>query len=564
MSRHHTRRPGQRSFTPWVIVALVALAIGLPLCACLTVPRLVRETQARNEPVLLELAYSPEKEALLTALLRDFQTKRPRVPGGRPIVIHATPAEPDAMIEDALAGRYQVITPDSSIWLSQLDAERATVSEDVTLGQPTLVGEVTRYAVSPVVIAMWEDVARAIGHPAKALGWTDLLEKARSDPSFKWSHPSTSSASGLLATLAEFYAASGKTRDLTAADATAQATLGYVSTIEKTVRHYGEGEWALIQQMLQSGKSYLDAVVVQEQLVIHFNGQGRGRLVAIYPIEGTLWEDHPLVLLEQESLTSEQRQAYAVLRDYLLSPDAQKRILEAGYRPVDLDVSLTEPGSPFTSDNGVDPLQPKTTLQMPGSAVLQIVRDVWWYTKRHTNVYLVADVSGSMADDNKIEDARQALKIFLEQIRGDEERVGLISFSTAVSEDVPLGLLGQNRHNLDAGIDSLSADGNTALLDAISLAYQRLRALDDRERINAIVVMTDGQENNSSISLGELEDQVRLGNESGPAVVIFCIAYGRDADMATLRRIAEVSGGQARSGDLDTIRQLYKMLSAYF
>ncbi len=47
-------------------------------------------------------------------------------------------------------------------------------------------------------------------------------------------------------------------------------------------------------------------------------------------------------------------------------------------------------------------------------------------------------------------------------------------------------------------------------------------------------------------------------------VVIFCIAYGSDADMGTLQAIATASGGQVRTGDPETIRNLYKILSTYF
>jgi uncharacterized protein YegL len=47
-------------------------------------------------------------------------------------------------------------------------------------------------------------------------------------------------------------------------------------------------------------------------------------------------------------------------------------------------------------------------------------------------------------------------------------------------------------------------------------------------------------------------------------VVIFCIAYGEDADLEMLQLIAEPTGGQVLQGDSETIRQLYKILSAYF
>ena len=47
-------------------------------------------------------------------------------------------------------------------------------------------------------------------------------------------------------------------------------------------------------------------------------------------------------------------------------------------------------------------------------------------------------------------------------------------------------------------------------------------------------------------------------------VVIFCIAYGKDADYNVLQAIADASGGQVREGNEETIRDLYKILSSYF
>jgi len=534
----------------------------------------------------LTIAYSPEKEETFVRLVSSFNAQvanrlstqnAGQSPGSdirsaerastklgevsrRSLNIVAVLYEPDLMIEAALDGKVQAISPDSSIWLDTLDREWAAR----TGRESPLVGQTVRYAVSPIVIAMWEDVARSMGYPDKPLGWSDLLERARSDPGFKWSHPSTTSAAGLLATLAEFYAGVGKTRGLTEADAQRQATLDYVAAIEKTVRYYGEGEWSVIQRVLSEGRSYLDAFVCQEQLVVYHNARTSGeRLVAVYPVEGTLWEDHPLALLEAEGLTDEQRATFSRFVEFIKSYDTQLEILNSGYRPTDLGIPLNAPGSPLTPANGVDPTQPKTALQMPSPSVVQVVRDVWWYTKRHTNVYLVVDVSGSM-EGSKLRNAQQALRVFMDQVQGDMERVGLIVFSSGPKEVVPLDELKRSRAHVIQSIDGLEAEGDTALLDAVDLAYARLQSLADTERINAIVVMTDGRENNSRVRLGTLIRRIMHGNETRVPVVIFCIGYGTDADEGTLRSLAESSGGQYHTGDLDTIRRLYKILSSYF
>lgn len=505
----------------------------------------------------LTVAYSPEKETLFTQLVDEFNRQGFKTPDGEKMVVTPVRLDPETMIDRALTGELQAISPDSSLWLYQLD--RAWMDARGT--DLPVVGETVRYAVSPVVIAMWQDVARSMGYPDRSLGWEDLLSKAQSDANFKWSHPSTGSASGLLATLAQFYAGAGVTRGLTLEDAQRQSTLDYVAAIERTVRYYGEGEWAVVQRVLQEGRSYLDAFVCQEQLVVYLNQNQSDRIVAIYPKEGSLWEDHPLALLETPDLTTNQRLVFARFRDFLLSSDAQAKVLAAGYRPADLNISLTDPASPLTADNGVDPSQPQTSLQLPNAAVVDVVRNVWWYTKRHTNVYLVADVSGSMRGE-KIEGAQAALQAFVDQIQGDLERVGLIQFSSTVRETVPLAELGDNRSRLLIAIEALEVGGDTALLDAIDRAYEALQAQADAERINAIVVMTDGLENHSLIDLGQLLR--KLDTQPNVPVVIFCIAYGADADWDTLQRIAEATGGQLREGDLDTIRELYKILSTYF
>jgi len=558
-----TKRSNQRSSLIFLGVLAVVLVIACCGVSVLLYLAFVRGTgdgatvAPVREGATLRVAYSPEKEALFVQLVNEFNRQGFKSPDGQKMVVDPIRLDPEAMIDRTLAGDLGAISPDSSVWLYQLDA--AWMEAQGT--DLPVVGETVRYAVSPVVIAMWEDVARSMGYPDKSLGWEDLLEAAQRDPGFKWSHPSTGSASGLLATLAEFYAGAGATRGLTLEDAQRQSTLDYVAAIERTVRYYGEGEWSVVQRVLEEGRSYLDAFVCQEQLVVYLNQNQRDRIVAIYPKEGSLWEDHPLVLLETPDLTTDQRLVFSQFRDFLRSAEAQAAVLAAGYRPADLSISLTDPGSPLTAANGVDPAQPQTSLQLPNAAVVDVVRNVWWYTKRHTNVYLVVDVSGSMRGE-KIQGAQEALRAFVDQIQGDLERVGLIEFSSQVRETVPLGELEGNRSRLVNAIEALVVSGDTALLDAVDLAYGSLQRRADTERINAVVVMTDGLENHSSINLRRLLQ--KLESQEEVPVVVFCIAYGKDADRETLQRIAEVTGGQLREGDLETIRELYKILSTYF
>jgi Ca-activated chloride channel family protein len=227
-----------------------------------------------------------------------------------------------------------------------------------------------------------------------------------------------------------------------------------------------------------------------------------------------------------------------------------------------LSIPLTGAGSPITAANGADPTQPQTTLQLPSPDVVSVVQNVWAVTKRKTNVILVADTSGSMKG-SKLDSAKAALSTFLTQFPSDQEKVGLVEFNSTVVNVIELNTLAQNRPALNKAIDGMQANGNTALLDAVRTAYQRLQKNGDTTRINAIVAMTDGRENASAVTLQKLVAEIRDGNQKVP-VIIFCVAYGSDADYNVLRSLAEASGGQVRAGTTETIRDLYKILSSYF
>lgn len=556
--------------TGWVSL-LIIVVIGCACCWPLTSGLMAAVGDAfggafssatdvlRGPQPTLQVAVSPEKAELYKQLVATFNAKQLKSSTGADLLVSSTEIEPEEMIDAALAGDFQVLAPDSSIWLDQLD-QRYQAANNSTAG---LVGQTVRYAVSPVVIAMWRDAAQRLGWPQQPIGWSDLLNEATSNKDFKWSHPSTSSASGLLATLAEFYAATGKTRGLTVEDVKAQATQDYVSALEKTVRYYGEGEASIAQRVAEQGRDYLDAFVASEQIVINTNQKPGVDLVAIYPREGSLWQDHPLALLETPGLRDVSRETFSAFAAYLTSPEAQQILLEKGYRPADLNIKLDSATSPINATNGVDPAQPQTSLQVPAAAVLDVVRESWLANKRRTNVELVVDASGSM-EGEKLDNVKVALQTFLDQMKSDAERVGFFEFFTDVIERVRINPLENNRSALMRAVEGLEAGGNTALLDAVAAAYDRLQGLDDPSRINAIVVMTDGKENASSISLKQLVDRLRRGNQQGVPVLVFGIAYGEDADLSTLQALSEATGGQTYRGTLETIRKLYKILSTYF
>jgi Ca-activated chloride channel family protein len=525
---------------------------------------------------MLTIAASPEMSPLLAKLADSFNASFKGKAGYVPVKIVAL--SPSDMVTAALKPDppFQAISPDSSLWLSKLSNEWGLAFASETAGSEALpiprqrYSLPQRYAASPVVIAMWEKTAQSMGWPGKAIGWTALQQRAATDPNFRWNHPSTSFASGLLSILAEFYVGAGVNRGLSETLATKDATLEYVKKVEGTVRFYGEGESAILERLKKDGTSLLDAFVCQEQIVLRWNSENPGqRLVAIYPVEGTLWADHPLALLERYTdfdatpLTSAQRDSYYEFARYLLSESAQKQILAGGYRPVNTNIDLQAAGSPFKGNPSVDALQPRTTLQIPAYSVIQVIENFQAYIKKPTNVVLVVDTSGSMSDASKLPRAKTALTAFINNIRGKNDRLGVIEFSDRIKYNSGLNPVTQEyKDTLNTIVTNMSAGGNTAVYDSVLAAFELLQTQGSTGTINAIVVMTDGKENASTrTNLATLKN--RLTNAKVP-VVVFSIAFGKDADTTDMKALAEVTKGQFRQAETFNIEELYKIISTYF
>ena len=68
-------------------------------------------------PGTLTIAYSPEKEDLFLNLVLEFNIKRPvEIPP-----VHAVRVDMVDMLVMAMDGKFGAISPDSSVWLEQLD-----------------------------------------------------------------------------------------------------------------------------------------------------------------------------------------------------------------------------------------------------------------------------------------------------------------------------------------------------------------------------------------------------------------------------------------------------------
>src|SRR5262249_11343410 len=148
-------------------------------------------------------------------------------------------------------------------------------------------------------------------------------------------------------------------------------------------------------------------------------------VVAIYPKEGTFWSDHPVGIVERDWVTPEHREAAKAYIQFLLGRPQQEKAMQYGFRPALVDIPLA---APIDGAHGVDPKEPKTTLEVPSVDVIDATLKLWHRNKKHSNAILVLDTSGSMSEDNKIQNAKLGARQFLSMLE-DDDAFSLLRFS---------------------------------------------------------------------------------------------------------------------------------------
>ncbi|HVL99835.1 MAG TPA: extracellular solute-binding protein [Egibacteraceae bacterium] len=566
--------------------------------------------------VPVEVAVSSEKIDLISDLARAFNGSDDAEVDGRCVFVRpyskasgaAMALLADGWPDEEREGRRPVVwSPASSSWgviLNQLRADE---------GQPPMAPESAPFMLTPLVIAMPRPMAEALGWPDTPIGYADILALSR-DPEGWGSlgHPEWGpfrlgktnpnySTSGLSALIAQYYAATGKVRDLTTEDLARPEVVAFSEGVESAVVHYGDTTLTFLNNLARNDArgtalTYASAVAVEEVSIVNYNRGNpdgvlepgeqlvppRVPLVAVYPTEGTLFSDNPFIILDAEWVSDEQRAAAERFEEYVMRPENQARVLEFGFRPGNPEVPL---GEPLTAELGVDPQQPQTTLAVPDPPVLVELLRRWEEQRKDARVLLAIDVSGSMGDAaGATEDGRPLTKLdlavaaagdALEQFK-DTDEVGLRVFSTGLGPNqdrdyldlVPIAPIGQQRDELRRRIESLTPVAGTPLYTATQASYEDLLASYDPEKINAVVVLSDGRnEDPRNEDLEGLLAALSAGGEGQQTrpVRIFPIAYGGDADLAVLRRIAEATDAAAYdSSDPTAINRVFDAVISNF
>ena len=310
-----------------------------------------------------------------------------------------------------------------------------------------------------------------------------------------------------------------------------------------------------------SVSDFLSAVIVDEKSVWDYNRGITSRdgvtrvqsdppeeqLVPIYPSDGYYEADNPAVVMNGTWVDDAESAAGQDFLRYAATKQGQQIVRESGYRDLngELDPLVAEVGALSTDQTGA--------LPFPSARVIRASHEAFPEVRKRAEVLFLVDVSGSMEEPiaggkTKLAAAKDAITQALGHFTPGDN-VGLAAFSSVDDGPITPGLvspvadIGTERAAFLKALGALKPIEFTPLYAAVDTFVQERSNDWQADRINAIVLLSDGK--NETLTPTVTAEQM-IGNLKGHhdhnPVLVFTLAYGADADVATLQSISSATG----------------------
>ena len=175
--------------------------------------------------------------------------------------------------------------------------------------------------------------------------------------------------------------------------------------------------------------------------------------------------------------------------------------------------------------------------------------------RRPLNLTFMVDVSGSMQSPDKLDLAQKSMNLIIDRLR-PEDTVAVTFYASDVGTAVgPTS--GAQKLKLRCAVAALNAGGSTAGAQGMVNAYAQAEAAFGRDKVNRILMFTDGDFNVGVTNDQRLEDYVAAKRETGIYLSVYGFGRGNYQD-ARMQAITQAGNGTAAYvDDLNEARRLF-------
>lgn len=460
----------------------------------------------------------------------------------------------DEVIRNVLGKDFGMLCPRSALSLQKLEEDwqerRGPTDYSIFADQVS-------FGLTPVVFFMSHRLADDMDVLETPFGWRTLTDLIKKDKPIRIRHAAFSKTDGTAVSIAQQLVFQHLNIEQDA-ESVAQS----VRALERQVEEYGPTDDEVLHRAVGDGIWNADLVIAQERSIIAAAEQIPNLIgTIVYPHDGALGIPNAAARIAEwrRPGIDEAFHEFSHRLSALTDQELHHNGLHASAEELSSRGSIVEfaaaQSAPVRDQLRWAPHAGTTPLVLPARRVVQGIRSMAAATKRGVDVCLLFDISGSMGEGNKLEEASRGVEAFLQLLQGASSRACLITFQSRANVVTSLS------PNFRSGypLRSLRADGGTALLDAVDLGVKTLERDGDQDHIWAIVGFTDGIENASSTREADVVQRLI----SSSRIRFYGIAYGSDADFTILAAMASASGGFVVRGDPGQIKAIYERLSTY-
>ncbi len=181
--------------------------------------------------------------------------------------------------------------------------------------------------------------------------------------------------------------------------------------------------------------------------------------------------------------------------------------------------------------------------------------DVAPAAKPASNLVFLIDVSGSMAQTDKLPLLKSAFRLLLDRL-SDDDTVAIVTYAGAAGTALEPTKV-KERAKILAAIDGLRSGGSTAGEQGIRQAYALAEQGLLKDGVNRVILATDGDFNVGLASPDELKSLIETKRKSGVFLSVLGFGQGNynDALMQTLAQ-----NGNGTAAYIDSLREAQKVL----
>lgn len=171
------------------------------------------------------------------------------------------------------------------------------------------------------------------------------------------------------------------------------------------------------------------------------------------------------------------------------------------------------------------------------------------------NICLVIDNSGSMAEFNKLERVKMALKTFVKQLRPTDV-LSIVKFSSGAEAIIPAQRVETMEYILEK-IDDLRTEGGTNIHAGLMAGFKEVeKRIEMKDYVHRVILLTDGIASAGITNPTQIEQDSKIYIDKG--IYLSTMGVGSNVQQEMLTNLAKKGKGQSHFlGDQEDVEKVF-------